>query len=89
MNDTDLAFLADIFPIEYQRIRFLHDRDGFLQTYKWVRLTYKVYRDTIKFRTRNRTLAPWLRYQLVIACIEFRLFLKLYRKSVDLEPNVV
>ena len=89
MNDTDLAFLSDIFPIEHQRIRLLYERDGFQSTYLWVLRTYKVYRDTITFRTRNRSLASWQRYQLLIACIEFRLFLKLYRKTVDFDTNVV
>ena len=84
MNETDLAFLTDIFPVEHQRIRFIYDRDGMEATYRWVQRTLLVYRGHILSSKRKRNMAPFYRAEFIRSCMEFRLFLKLYRKSVDL-----
>lgn len=84
MLHTDLAFLDQTCPTEYERIQFIINRDGIENAHAWVSRTYAIYKTHLRFQRKEHKLTPYYHKQFVVSCVEFRLFLRNYRKAVDL-----
>lgn len=84
MIQTDLAFLDQTCPTEHARIEFLINRDGLQAAYEWVKRTQSIYLRHVQYLRSEKKLTPYYRRVFIISCVEFRTFIRNYRKAVDL-----
>ena len=81
MDNINLIFIPSAFPTERDRMLFIYQRDGIDAMVCWVEQTYCVYRQHLKHGRLNNTMTTHFRIEFIKSCIDFRAFLRLYRKN--------